>query len=535
MDVSKDQVLKLWQRGELPTLFNAMDKGERLRFMPEVETILGMASTFYLGKYILGYDKGGRIHREMCDFYDENFNSNMIVLIPRQHYKTTFLNVTGNIRNALNDPNVELCILVHNIEKSEEMFMEIKSHFLYNEKFRDLYPGHATHTNKQEGTKSKFTTPARTKKFLRQPTFSANSIDKGLVSSHFTRFIYDDIVSQKNSRTPELRDSTYQSYSLTLPMIKQMNTQGIPWQHIYGTPWHFDDVYARLQDQNKDTGYFNVFCRPVEWNEEDEVSGNKQHFILFPEEWTQERIDYCRQELGQFEFSCQYMCTPVVKGQEVMDPTKLREFDFDVFNTSPLNKCITVDPASSTDSAKGDPTVISAFAIDYQSNIYTLDVSRKWLEVNEIVDEIVHMHKLHNIRDIGVERVALSKWLIQLLDKKIKDESLNVNIIEMTRDPSIKKKGEGGRQERVAGYLNQGQILIRKNEPEKEMILRELGEWPSGRYDDFMDTLTDAIEILKPPMILKNKGNQYRMPPRQLGGRANHQTGYSYRSGGYEE
>jgi phage terminase large subunit-like protein len=217
-----------------------------------------------------------------------------------------------------------------------------------------------------------------------------------------------------------------------------------------------------------------------------------------------------------------------------MDPTKVRTFDPEKLPAL-LNKCITVDPASSTDTAKGDPTLIGAFAMDHKSNVYILDVSRKWLPVDEIVDEIIYMHKLHGIRDIGVERVALSKWLIQLLDKRIKDETLNINLIEITRDPSIRKKGEGGRQERVAGFLNQGQILIRNEEPEKEIIMRELGEWPSGRFDDFMDTLTDAIEILKPPHILKNTANQYRMPPRTLAGRSNIQTGYSYRSDGYSE
>ena len=518
----------------MPTLFNAMDEGEQLRFMPEVETILGMASTFYLGKYILGYDKAGKFHRELCDWFDANFYYNLLILVPRQHYKTTFLNITGNIRNILNDPDVEIAGMMHVEDKAKEVLNEMKSHFLYNEKFRDLNKAHAVNTKKEEGTSLKFTTPARKKLFLRQPTISANSIDKGLVSSHFTRFDFDDVVTDKNAATPELRDKTYRSYTLCMSMIKQMSETGVPWQHVFGTPWHFDDTYSRIQRLPGFDRTWKLFHRSIEWNEEDEETGEKKHFILFPEEWDQNRIDDRRESMSGFDFACQYMCTPVVKGQEVMDPSKVREYDEEIKIVTPLNKCITVDPASSTNKAKGDPTVISAFAIDHQSNIYVLDVSRKWLEVDEIVDEIVNMHKLHNIRDIGVERVALSKWLIQLLDKKIKDETLNVNIIEITRDPSIRKKGEGGRQERVAGYLNMGKILIRMEEPEKEIILRELGEWPSGRYDDFMDTLTDAIEILKPPVILKNKGNQYRRPPRTLGGRANHQTGYGYSAGGYE-
>jgi len=487
-----------------------------------------MHSTFYLGKNILGYDKAGKFHEELCKFFDDNFYHNILVLVPRQHYKTTYLNITGGIRNALNDPDVELCILVHNIEKAEEMLIEMKSHFLYNEKFRELYPEHAVQEKKEEGTKSKFITPARRKKFLRQPTFSANSIDKGLVSSHFTRFIYDDIVCKENARTRELRDKTYQSYSLTLAMIKQMNPLGVPWQHMFGTPWHFDDVYARLLEGDKGIDSWKFFHKSVEWNDE-----NGDHHILFPEEWGQERIDYYRRTLGSFEFNCQYLCTPVSEGDRVMDPSKVRRFKKEAIKDIPMNKCITVDPASSEDRTKGDPTVIGAYGMDSQSNIYTLGVSRKWLAVDQIIEEIIHFHKLYGIREIGVERVALSKWLIQLMEKRIREETLNIHLIEITRDPAIKKKGEGGRQERVAGFLNQGQVLILDDEPEEDIIMKELGEWPHGRYDDWMDTITDAMEILKPVPIVNKKADQFRNPPRELRGRANHQTGYSYRSGGY--
>lgn len=524
----------MWQRGTLHELFDAMDAGEKLRFMPSVERILGMASTFYLGKYILGYDKAGEIHRELCQWYDDNFKYCLLIMIPRQHFKTSFINIAANVRFGLNDPDIELNVEM-NVEKmARNVLQELKSHYIANEKFRELYPAHATQSKKDEGTAFEFTTPARKKKYLRLPTFSANSVDKSIVSSHFTLWKFDDIVDDKNSATAEWRDKVYTAYTRCQAMMKQMSATGIPWQHVIGTPWHHDDTYARLQRVTGFKDHWRVFHRRVEWNEEDEETGEKKHIFLFPEEWNETRLDSIRNSMNPYDFSCQYYCTPTVEGQRAMESSKIRRFRTEQIDKIPMNMCITVDPASSVNRAKGDPTVIAAYGMDAKSNVYTLGVSRKWLAVDEIVDEIVHFHKLYNIRDIGVERVALSKWLIQLFDKRIKADLLNVNLIEITRDPRISKKNEGGRQERVAGFLNKGQILVSADEPEEEIIFREFDEWPHGRYDDYMDTLTDAIEILKPPVILKNTGQQYRMPPRTLAGRGNVQTGYSYRSEGYD-
>jgi hypothetical protein len=348
--------------------------------------------------------------------------------------------------------------------------------------------------------------------------------------------VYDDIVDKDNVSSADMRKKVWEAYSLTLPMIKGLNRSGLPWQRFYGTRWHFDDVYSKIIENNKDAEYFKIFVRAAEWNEINEETGEKEHKILFPEQVTQKILDYKRLTLGPYQYACQFLNNPVPDGQMAMDPSKLREFDGSKKMTTPLNWCICVDPAGALEAAEGDATIISVFSMDHLGNIRIHDVRRKYLEVNEIVNEIIDCHKLYNIRDIGIEKVALSKWLIQLLEKRIKDETLHVNLVPITRDPRQSKKlGPNSRQQRCCGYLKEGHILIEKDLEEKEYVKGEMGQWPSGKNDHFIDTLTDSIEMLKPAMILKNTANQYRMPPRTLAGRSNIQTGYSYRSDGYSE
>jgi phage terminase large subunit-like protein len=536
MDVHDLDIQRLVRTGKLQELFQSLDEGDRIRFSKEAEMLLGMYSTFYLTKNILGYTKLGNFHRQMCNHFDDWFYYNVLVLAPRQHYKTTCLNIGGNIRHGLIDPDIQICILMHSLDKAKEVLGELRSHYISNEKFRDLYPDHAVRVYKEEGSMFKFTTPARKKMFLRQPTFTAASIMKKLVSSHYNLFVYDDIVDDENSATLELREKVKDHYGLTSPMIIDRSKDGVKWMRMYGTHWHYEDLYKEILYEDRETNYWKKMVRAAEWNEADPESGQKKHFILFPEQWNQKLLDDERKKLGDYRYSCLYLNEPVPAEDRVMKPENLRYYDPNIRIMTPLNKCITVDPAASAETGKGDPTVISAFAMDHQSNIYVLDISKKFLKVNEIVEEILHFHILHNIRDIGIESVSLSKWLLQLLEQRIEEELLNINLIPMKRDAyrsgvsRIQKKGEGGRQERVAGFLNQGQILLRKDEPLKEYIIMEISQWPHTRHDHFMDTITDAIEILKPPFLMKNNSDQYRKPILKIGARGNFQTGYNTRA-----
>jgi len=486
--------------------------------------MLGMRSTYYLAKHILGYDKlSPGVHMELCDHYDKYFFVSQFIQIPRKHYKTTLTTITGNARHVLVNPDISIAIMFDSMDHLKDVMREIKDHFIKNDKFRDLYPEHAVKQISQEGPFDRFITPAR-KGVVRMPTLTGYSVDKSVVSAHFDLMHFDDIVNEKNSKSRELLDKVWDVYSQSL-ITASTNHEGFKWNNVVGTPWDFFDTYARILESNTITGEYHVFHRSAEWNTTDEEE-NKTHHVLFPEQWNMDQLDAERRRLGDYAYSCQYLCTPVAEGQAAMDPDKLCFYDENIKIATPLNKCITVDPAASIERKKGDPTVIAAWSIDPESNIRLIEMRRDWWDVDDLIDEILAVHKLHAIREIGIEAVSFQSWLCHILERKKKETGFNFKVIPIKRSRHIKKKDQGGRQERIIGYLNEGKIHIRKTEPEIDIIKRELREYPHGRYDDFMDTLTDAIELLRPPGVAKKSKYPYRMPPYQQDGRRGFQTGY---------
>jgi len=239
MDVSDSEI---WRAKD--DVIDSLSHDAAVRLTHKQERILGMSSTYYLCKYILGYNKlSPGFHRKACKFYDEHLYDLQLHLHPRGNFKTTMFTVAGSIRLALLDPDITILIRTNTEDNAKEFVAEIKKHFISNQKFRTLFPEHAVTMRREEGPAGKFTTPARTKPWLRAPTFQGSSVSQRLTSRHFIHIKFDDIVDEDNTATPELRFKTRQTYNRSLSLCDGLTKEGLPWHHLVGTRWHLDDAY----------------------------------------------------------------------------------------------------------------------------------------------------------------------------------------------------------------------------------------------------------------------------------------------------
>lgn len=526
MDINASDILK-----DAEGVVNGLTEGQKFILSRDAEMALGMRSTYYLARYILGYTKlSRRFHVALCRHYDKHLYDLQLHLHPRKHYKTTLITIAGKIRLCLLDPNITICIIANTLNNSQTFLKEIRAHFIGNDKFRDLYPDHAVDKKREEGTVDRFTTPARTTIIERMETFEAASADRALVSRHYKLLSFDDFVDDKNTATPELNEKLYDNYATSLS-VTSLTDKGLPWHHIVGTRWNFDDPYQRMIDRNKITNNFNVLITQAYYKKKDPETGEVFTEYLFPEQFPPEALDELQSAQGLYRFSCLYLNSPVPEGEETLNPDDLVFYDDTIRPLSTRNSIITVDPASSLDSRKGDATVVAVYEMDHDSNLYIRDIRRGWWNPDEIIDEMIATHKLYNIRNIAIEAACFAEWLCFYLEKRQKKEGFHFHIIPIKRSRKIPKKGVGSRLERIQPYLRAGKIHVRKNEPEYDHLCREFREYPFGRYDDILDTLADAIQALKAPVRTKYKAPKYRMPPIVLKGHGHFQTGYTYRSG----
>lgn len=296
------------------------------------------------------------------------------------------------------------------------------------------------------------------------------------------------------------------------------------WHHVVGTHWHMDDTYAHLLKKYKDKDAFKKFITSAYFKKGDNTE------ILFPEEFSMEILDDIRrgyEEEGSNLFTCLYLNKPVPAGEETMSPSFLKYYDQDDLKGQPLNTVITVDPSATEQKMKGDPTVITTLSMNVDGNVYVREVRRGWWNPEEIVENIIDAHKLFNVNKIFIEAVAFQKWLAFFVERRRQEDHLRFSVNTIKRDVNVRKNR---RLDRIIPVLRTGKLHILRDEPEKAIIFQELREFPVGRYDDFMDTLADGIEKLRPPYRPETDTIPFRMPPRVLrGGGSRFQTGYSYR------
>jgi len=492
----------------------------KTRLSLAAEREMALNDTYYLCKYVLGYDKlNETFHRALCRFYDEHLYEMQLHLHPRGHYKTTCLTVAGKMRLALLNPNTAMMIIANSIENASSFLREIKAHHIANDKFRVLFPEHAVNHRKEEGTADAFTTPARTKRWVRMHTYEAVSIDKALVSRHFMHGHYDDIVDNLNINTGELRRKVLQAYSDSLSLIDGKTALGLPWVHKVGTRWHMDDAWGHMLEERDEN--LHVLLTQATWKEDDPKGGTRTR-ILFPEEFSAEKLEHIRKAQGPEKYSAMYLNNPVPSDEAALDPAFIQRYAPQELEKKRLRTVITVDPATTWESRQGDPTVIGVFSMDQDQYIYVREIRRGWWNPDEIVEQVLGAAKVFNVRDIGIESVAFSKWLCFDVEKKKREMGLRIVVVPIKRDPGLKKPR---RQERIIPFHRNRKIKYRDDEPEMEIVIREHREYPSGRYDDYLDVLTDAIEMLRPPA--EKRKAVLRRPHPTLNG-VNFQTGYNY-------
>jgi predicted phage terminase large subunit-like protein len=132
-----------------------------------------------------------------------------------------------------------------------------------------------------------------------------------------------------------------------------------------------------------------------------------------------------------------------------------------------------------------DWTVGVVGAIDYDDNIYLLDVIRGKKDGKEIVDAVVSVQKTYNPMRTGIERGQLSMALRPMLEDKLKHDRVPINFDETLKPISDKQ----ARARTLQGKLGLGKIWLPKGQPWAEVLVGECLRFPTGEHDDQVDAL----------------------------------------------
>jgi predicted phage terminase large subunit-like protein len=250
---------------------------------------------------------------------------------------------------------------------------------------------------------------------------------------------------------------------------------------LVGTRWSENDpiAYAVSLDDSFTVINIPALCE----DEENDPLNRKIGESIFPERYSTEDYLKIKEVVGEFGFSALYQGRPIPKDGGLFRPDRIK---IDIPGKI-LRKVRAYDLAAS--SGKGDFSTGILLGIDEKDHYWILDVYRAQDGTDKRDAKILQNCELDGretrIRipqDPGSAGKSLSHYFIKLLSGYL----LN--------SPTVSGNKET-RAEPFAIQVNAGNVSMIKAEWNKD-LLKELETFPYGKFDDQVDSLSDAFDEL---------------------------------------
>lgn len=445
---------------------------------------LGRNSLFFLVYDVLGYkDINLQLAWDMCEFW-QGPERNKLALLPRGTFKTSILTMGGIIKDIINNKDIRILLTNATLDNSKAILKGIKDHFVYNEKFRHLYPDFCPSTErksfvKEFATQDELRVPNQ-RPGIREATVEIGAVEGNLVSRHYEVHYGDDLVNQMNTSTRDqinkVDNFIKAAYALLEPSVGRCN--------LIGTRWSFDDPYGRIIE-DKETLY-KIYVRKIL-----EPDSTGRMVSIFPERFSKSEIIKIKKNLGNYLFSGQYMNDPLSEEDQVFKPSWFKYYhELPDTMIRSMDRVAFVDPAIS-DSTKADYTAFVVLGAT-PGGIYVLDAFRRRMNPGEIIETIFSLHKKWTLRKFGVETISFQKALAFFLNRTMQARREYIPIEEVGRDGNVTKEMRIRGMQPIVQYCN---FYIRKD---MEELVDEMLRFPRNSHDDLVDACSNAQLLLKP-------------------------------------
>jgi len=439
----------------------------------------------FLCKHVLGMeDWQDGLHDDLAEFIKNSSNRKKLLLIPRNHLKSSLVTVGYAIQQVLVNPNIRILITNATLRRCEEFMTQIQGYLTGASALPDLF-GPFQNKNTR-WTIDQLTIAQRKMGRIKEPTISVASITTNVTGGHYDLIIHDDLVERGNIGTPDQIQKVKDFFSDSLNLAP--NAPII----VIGTRWAVQDLYGELL-QNQD---FGVFLRGA-LDEDDNV--------IFPNMVCKDRTHPKWQEMiclesqlelqGNYSFACQYMNNPVSEDSIEFKRNWTQPFDMnaELFNTfKTVEGLLSVDPAFKQNQVND----FSAFVVTKttEDNItYILEAEQKKINAHGIIDEVFRLVDLYNIKRVLMETQVAQIVLVDMLKAEMRKRN-KFFVVEEVMNSTRENKAMRIRA-LIPHYAN-GRVLHRRGLHHLE---DQLIQFPRNVHDDLIDALSQQVKYWRTP------------------------------------
>lgn len=256
---------------------------------------------------------------------------------------------------------------------------------------------------------------------------------------------------------------------------------------IIMTRWHEDDLAGRLLES--DSG-FREFNLPAIAVEDGDAIGRKIGVPLWPEMFDLPTLLDIKRDVGNRDWNALYQQDPSGGGDGMI---KREWFRYGTFpEKDDVVKAIQVWDTSYTEKTENDPSVCLTGLLLRDGSFFVADVWRGYLNTPQLKVKVAQKYmqwsEIFRIATVYIESQGSGLYLLQAL----RSEMAHIPTAACNTDKEY-GKSKVGRWSPVSVYMENGQIIFKKDAPWLADFEGELLKFPRGKHDDQVDALTYAV------------------------------------------
>lgn len=469
----------------------------------------------------------GVCHRDLIKWWERpEAKSHQLVLFPRDHGKSRY--VAYRVAWYLTkDPTLRILYISATANLAEKQLGFIKN-ILTSKTYQRYWP---QHVYKEEGRRTKWTNseisldhPLRLKENIRDPSVFTAGLTTSITGLHCDIAVLDDVVVAENAYSEEGRNKVRTQYSL-LSSIEGADAK----EWVVGTRYHAKDLYndmlamrEDIYDEAGDKIGEEAIYEILESAVEDLGDGTGE--FLWPRQqrkdgkWFGFDRKVLARKRGQYvdrmQFRAQYYNDPTDPENQPLHYDQFQYFDkahlklengFWFYRDRKLNLVASVDFAFSS-AERADFTAIVVVGVDFENNIYVLDIDR--FKTDRISVYFEHILNLYNKWSFKKLRAEVTSAQIAIV-RSLKENYIGPYGLFLKVDEVRPTRHQGSKEERIEAILmpryDANQIYHYKGGNtqmlEEELISR------NPAHDDIKDALATAVEGAVKPIQRMSKNS----------------------------
>ena len=431
--------------------------------------------------------------------HNANTEHRGLILYPAQHGKTTLVSTLMPIYWLCENPDILMGLVAKNeLPEAQNIMLSIQSELCQNTEliadFGDFKP---VGEDKPWALGRMSISQKRT--ITKEPTlavFGAGS--RGVLGHRTHRTICDDVVTEKNSATPEVRAKLKEWF---MQSVRTMNLPG-GYTTVVGTLFDPADLYNDLADLvNPETGAFIW-----EMQREDAIVDEDEKTTLWSSRWPWASLMELKAEMGTIDFNKRLRNIAVDKSRMVFKEEYVKGgFYNKVEYPGCLDRNYTVgeympewrriagfDPAVGTGkSAKfcAHVTLALGSCSKHERCLWVVDVVRDQMTLPQQCDLILAQHQHYDLFKTIVEANSYQVGLYQELKRRMDEAGVAFQIEPHYTTRTNKPDPELGVQA-MSPWFENGWVHIPWGNPESQrkmsVLVEELVQYPGRTTDTVM-------------------------------------------------